>query len=487
MEAVDVAHEAREARYDTVCKLLDGINASAWNNSVYQDLKVGYLQGKCDEEMWERYIVEHNKPRVRDVAIAKVFSPKGQAEIFADEQPIFYDKAGLWWLWNPTGYLWETVDEVDILNMVESATGQDVISPKNRTVILNSLKQKGRKMIPKTIQPTWIQFKENLVDVLTGESFRASPQFFVTNPIPWDIGSVPDTPVMDRIFTEWVGKDNVDLLYEILAYSILPDMPIHRIFCFIGGGMNGKSKFLELLRNFVGPTNCCSTELDVLLSSRFEVTRLHKKLVCQMGETNFNEMSKTSLLKKLSGGDLIGYEYKNKNPFEEKNYAKIIIATNNLPTTTDKTVGFYRRWAIIDFPNQFSEKKDILSEIPESEFSSLALRSVVTLRSLLERRSFTNEGTVDERMAKYEARSNFLEKFIKEFTIEDNGSYITLADFIKKFKSWSTENKHRELSDTSIGLGIKKLGIEKEKKYFNWMYDGKGGQAWCLSGLSWRV
>jgi len=52
--------------------------------------------------------------------------------------------------------------------------------------------------------------------------------------------------------------------------------------------------------------NVCSTELDSLISSRFEVTRLHKKLVCLMGETNFGEIRKTSILKKLTGKDIIG-------------------------------------------------------------------------------------------------------------------------------------------------------------------------------------
>jgi len=187
---------------------------------------------------------------------------------------------------------------------------------------------------------------------------------------------------MDRIFEEWVGKDYVKTLYEIIAYCLLPDYPINRLFCFVGSGMNGKSKFLELVRRFVGANNVCSTELDTLIASRFEITRLHKKLICQMGETNFNEMNKTSIIKKLTGGDLIGFEYKNKNPFEEKNYAKIIIATNNLPTTTDKTIGFYRRWLIIDFPNQFSEKKDILAEIPDEEYESLALKCVGILNNL---------------------------------------------------------------------------------------------------------
>lgn len=37
-----------------------------------------------------------------------------------------------------------------------------------------------------------------------------------------------------------------------------------------------------------------------------------------MGETNFNEMSETSILKKLTGGDLIGFEYKNKNCLKKR-------------------------------------------------------------------------------------------------------------------------------------------------------------------------
>lgn len=485
MEELSIEHEVEEQKYETVCTLLNDINAVVWDKLTYDNLKDGYLRGKCSWDMWVRYCKEHKKD-MRNKNPAKVFSNKGRAEFFGELQPVFYDKAGLFWLWDHEKYCWETIDEVGLLNMVEEATGQDIIEPKNRTMIINSLKQEGRKREPKMVEPTWVQFRNTIVDIATGEQFDATPEYFVTNPIPWDLGESPDTPTMDRIFGEWVGKENVELLYEILAYCLLSDMPIHRIFCFIGAGMNGKSKFLELLRTFIGGNNCCSTELDVLLTSRFEVTRLHKKLVCQMGETNFNEMSKTSLLKKLSGGDLIGYEYKNKNPFEEKNYAKIIIATNNLPTTTDKTIGFYRRWAIIDFPNQFSEKKDILAEIPESEYNNLALRSTVTLRSLLERREFTNEGTIEERMEKYEARSNFLEKFIHTFTESNHEGYITVTEFNRKFLSWCKENKHRDMSEASIGLALKKLGVDKEKKYFNWMYDGKGGQAWCVVGLKWK-
>ena len=428
----------------------------------------------------------HKQQQLKDNPAKILTDTTVQADMFHELQPYFYDKAGLWWLWNNDEFMWELVDEVDLLNMISATTGDDVIKPQNRTIILNTLKQEGRKHIPKPAKSSWIQFKDNIFDVKTGEQFKASSEYFVTNPIPYELGGNGiDMPNMDRIFAEWVGKKNVETLYEILAYCILPDMPLHRIFCFIGSGMNGKSCFLNLLRKFVGNKNCCATELDTLLQSRFEVTRLHKKLVCQMGETNFNEMSKTSLLKKLSGGDLIGYEYKNKNPFEEINYAKIIIATNNLPSTTDKTIGFYRRWMIIDFPNQFSENKEVLDDIPESEYRSLALRCCVTLKSLLEKRAFTNQGTIEERKEKYESKSNFLETFLEKFIVQDQDGYITKADFFKKFISWCKENRHRQMAENSVGLAMKKLGVEQSKKYFSWLFDGKGGQLRCWVGIKW--
>ncbi len=418
-----------------------------------------------------------------------IFKPQGQVKFYIAEKPIFYDKNDLWWIWDDEKKRWEISNEVDILNEIEKITGEDIITPKNRTLILNSLKQECRKTIPKEIKPTWIQFKDKIYDIKTGKSFTATPDYFVTNPIPWQThnDNFEETPTMDKIFEEWVGKKYVKTLYEIIAYCLLPSYPIHRMFCLIGSGLNGKSKFLELLRKFVGKENCCSTELDTLITSRFEITRLHKKLVCQMGETNFNEMSKTSIIKKLTGDDLIGFEYKNKTPFEEKNYAKIIIATNNLPTTTDKTLGFYRRWCIIDFPNQFSEQRDILKDIPNEEYECLALKTVNLLHELLKNRKFSAEGSIEERMEKYEAKSDFLQKFLDEFTEEDLNEYITKADFYRKFVDWCIENRHRKMAENTLGKKMKEKGIEASKKYMQWLHNGAGGQMRIWDGIKWKV
>jgi P4 family phage/plasmid primase-like protien len=420
--------------------------------------------------------------------LKQVFDKKQLAEHIIDMQPVYYDSARNWWIWDYPHWKWMRTDETDILNAIEKQANINTINAKERNEMLEALKQVSRLNKPAPVSPNWIQFKDTMFNIETGETQKAHRWWFVTNPIPWELdeNNFEQTPNMDRIFEEWVGKENVRKLYEILAYCMIPAYPINRIFCFIGAGMNGKSKFLELLRRFIGFDNCCSTELDTLCTSRFEVTRLHKKLICQMGETNFNEMSKTSMLKKLSGGDMIGFEYKGKDPFEDINYAKLLIATNNLPTTTDKTIGFYRRWMIIDFPNQFSEQKDILADIPDEEYRALALKCCHILKELLDKRAFDNEGSVEERMERYEAKSNFLDKFVKEYTKEDPNGNITCGEFYKRFQGWCKENRHREMSETSVGMGMKKLGIEQKRVYFDWMSEGRGGYARCWVGMQWK-
>lgn len=444
-----------------------------------------------DKIDWDKRIKEMKKERVEDFKknITSFFDMRNLAEQFIEIHPTYYDKSKNWWLWSYKDYRWERVDEADILNAVNrQCSTVNTINSKQKNEIIEALKQVSRENKPSEIKPTWIQFKDQIYDIDTGEIIKVEPRWFVTNPIPWDLSSdrFTETPTMDRIFEEWVGKENVRTLYEILSYCLIPYYPIHRIFCLIGGGLNGKSCFLNLMRKFIGNVNCCSTELDVLLNSRFEITRLHKKLVCLMGETNFNEMTKTSILKKLSGGDLIGFEYKNKDPFEEINYAKIIIATNNLPTTTDKTIGFYRRWMILEFPNQFSEKCDILAQIPDEEYNCLALKCCYILKDVLKERRFTNEGSIEERMKKYEAKSDFLKDFLESNIEEDLNGYITVSDFHRKFRSWCKENNHREMSENSTSRRLKEMGFEKEKKYFDWVYDGKGGQLWCWMGIKWK-
>lgn len=423
--------------------------------------------------------------------IISYFSMEDLARQILDIQPVYYDSARIWWMWDEDKYYWKIIDETDILIFVKKISTANTVKAKERGEILEAIKQESRIRKPNDVPKNWIQFKEVFFDIKNGDKHAVGPEYFAVNPIQTHLHpeNYEQTPNIDRIFTEWVGEKYMRTLYEIIAYCMLPDYPIHRMFCLLGGGMNGKTCFLKLIENLIGSENICTTELDTLMSSRFEVTKLYKKLVCIMGETNFNELKQTSRIKKLTGQDAIGFEYKNKTPFDGKNYAKILLATNNLPETTDKTIGFYRRWCIIDFPNKFSEDKDILDDIPYEEMQSLALKCANMLYDLLKERKFTNEGGLEEREQRYEEKSNPLRKFVNEnCELEDPNSYILKWEFEKRYNDWAIEHKFRKLSSESIGKGIKQLGCHGDRVFTQWWDGGfetkKQIRAWL--GIKWK-
>ncbi|MFC1712170.1 phage/plasmid primase, P4 family [Candidatus Poribacteria bacterium] len=410
------------------------------------------------------------------------------AEKFYEIQPFFYDKARIWWIWDKNRYCWEMVDETDIMNQVDVAltgSGTDTVKASTKGEIIEALKRVGRLHVPKKIEKTWVQFNRKIVDIETGEEFESTPEYFATNPIPWEIGEVESTPNMDRIFTEWVGEKYVQTLYEIIAYCLLPSYPIHRLFCLNGAGMNGKSKYLDLIVKFLGTDNCCSTSLDMLMTSRFELSRLYRKTLCTMGETNFTSLRKTERLKKLTGEDLIGFEFKNKDPFDDYNYAKIVIATNTIPITHDKTTGFYRRWFIIDFPNQFTEGKDILSEIHDIEYENLARKCIRILQGLVKRRKFTNDEDVEMKKKRYEEKSNPMKMFIQQRCVSSPGGYIQFSEFRDLLNGFLKENGYRELNATELGLYLKDEGYEKKRQSIK-ISEGNYAVTTCIMGIQWK-
>ena len=421
-------------------------------------------------------------------------------KVFRDQQAFFYDKNRFFWAWIPLEKRWDKWDEIDVLNCLDNSLkleGSIVVSGY-RNNYLEACKWVGRRNMPQFVKDSWVQFNDQIIDIASGEQFESSSEYFTKNPIPWDIGDSEDTPNIDRLFEDWVGKDYVKTLYEIVAFSIVPSYFIHRVFCFIGSGLNGKSCFMKLLRKFIGESNGCSVDLDFLLVSRFEKARLYGKLYCQIGETNFNEMKRTSVLKALSGQDSMGFEFKNKELFDSVNYAKLIISTNSLPPTSDKTEGFYRRWMIINFYNKFNEKRDVLAEIPDEEYKNLARKSLRIAKELWVDRSFTNEGTIAERTERYEDLSNPLKKFVDMNTEEDTEGIIYRFKFKQQFELYCKENSFRTWTDVQLNKAMNDMEhVGTGKKRIDWSEkvigdDGKLSvvesvrHVWCWIGIRWK-
>lgn len=395
------------------------------------------------------------------------------AKEFYKIQPIIYDRHKIWWLWDFKEFKWTQVDEIDILNKIDDAiehnTGNTVDS-KIKNEIIESLRRIGRKNMPKEPEKTWVQFKDKIVDIKTGEIFEATPEYFMTNPIPWKLGDSEETPTMDKFFGEWVvmeglqDKTFIDTLYEIICYSSLNHQFLQRLFAFTGEGSNGKGCFCDIIKKFIGIDNICTSELKLLSNNNFETSGLYKKQACFMEEVDSYDMQNTNLLKKLTGENDVRYEFKGKTQFSERSATTCIISTNALPVTPDQSDGFYRRWLIVDFPHKFPVGRDILSEIPEIEFENLALKCINICKKLYENKKFTNEGNIEARKLRYEARSNPLMKFIERDFNENPDDFMILSDFVKMFNTYLKENRLRQMKTKAISKALREEGFAVKGK-----------------------
>jgi putative DNA primase/helicase len=196
---------------------------------------------------------------------------------------------------------------------------------------------------------------------------------------------------------------------------------------------------------------------------------MYKKSVALISETNFGILNKTGLLKQLSSGDPISYEGKGLKGFTDTSYAKLIIATNSLPTSNDDSEGYYRRWLIIDFPNNFSEGKDIIDTIPEIEYNNLAKRICTLLPELLARGSFTNQGTIAQRKQKYIETSNPLSVFITKYcSITNNETdYILYSTLKNKYNSWLLANKKNRVQTKEFQIALENQYLEVRRTSFS--------------------
>jgi len=425
------------------------------------------------EHTFQKAIDSYTPSTNLSMAFGQFTDMLAMADSFLEIQPLFYDRNKLWYLWDFNTHSWKIVDETDILNAFDNHVNYPLLTIKSRTKyeILEALRRRARVRIPKDSNNDWIQFQDKIVDVKTGQQFDASPDFFFSNPIPFAIGDAEDTPVMDKLFREWVvggsqDESYISTLYEMIAYSTMKKQFLHRLFALTGTGSNGKGCFLQIVNNFLGIDNVAATEIKMLAQNRFESSALYRKQAAFMGEVDVHDLSNTNMIKMLTGEDLIRDEFKGKTNFSGYSFCTCFIATNSLPFTPDKSDGFYRRWLLVEFPHQFSTGKDVVGEIPDYEYNNLAKKCIRIAKELFIRGAFTNEGSILDRKSKYEERSDPLSAFLRDYCEETSNQDIIFSDFYMYFRQYLRHQRLREISKKKVSMALRKEGYVVEKKHY---------------------
>jgi putative DNA primase/helicase len=400
-------------------------------------------------------------------AATKLISGLSVSEIvdgLQEEVPIYFDNGKNFWMWNRDLNVYERIDETEIMVQITEHLDLTIYSKDFKNQILEGIRQTGRLRRVKPTKNGWIQFKNGVFDIETDRVFEASPDYFFVSQIPHKLGDSEETPILDKLFKEWQG-DKAELLKEICAYCLVDDYPIQRIFALIGPGGNGKGQFMKFIKRLLGFDNVVGTDLDRLSDSRFEASKLYKKKAAFVGETNYT-LSKTSMLKLLTGGDTISGEFKGRDPFDFVNTAKIIIATNGLPVTTDRSEGFYRRWCLIEFKNKFCDGKDIIDTVPEVEYQNFCRKAVRLIKDIMTSGKL-QEPDIQGRKEQYEKLSNPIQAFINDECQLSEEYYVPVWYLYEQYNLYRETKGHRNILQNEFSKIVEGMGYNRRQKWFN--------------------
>lgn len=309
-----------------------------------------------------------------------------------------------------------------------------------------------------------IPFANCIYDIDTNKTIEYSPDFFFTTKLKVKYNPhSPGCPTIDKIFHEIVRNEDVITLYEIPAYAMYRAYPYPKINFLYGSGGNGKSVFANILTRLIGSRNIATENSYDLQTNRFAGGNLFDKSINITTEMEYSILKNTTILKQLTGEDLIRCERKYGRVFHFYNHAKQIFMGNAIPETLDTSFGFYRRVLLLEFPNKFiigeNAIPNLVRDLPESEIEGLALWAIIKLRELKDRGFVFTRHKATEKVGKeYEAISNPLSKFLEDYTEKDYMSDIFCDDFYERFVEFSQEKGIRPMNQNIVGRRMTQLG-----------------------------
>lgn len=195
-----------------------------------------------------------------------------------------------------------------------------------------------------------------------GQSYEPkpyTPDNASTIRLPWDYRPGADCPQIRRFLGEIFAGEDMEKLagfsWEIAGYTLLSRNPLRKAFLLSGPTGSGKSIWLTHLTGLIGKRQVSSESLSQLGSVRFSSAQLVGKLANICADIGTQAAEDSSIFKRITGGDYVSAERKMRDGFDFLPSTTLLFSANESPGSRDVSDAYFRRWVVIEFPNQFEE------------------------------------------------------------------------------------------------------------------------------------
>ncbi len=329
-----------------------------------------------------------------------------------------------------------------------------------------------------------VGFRNGILNVNTMEFTPGNPEFLVTNMIPHDYNPDSYFEETDKMLDNLACGDKSvrALIEEMIGYCFYKRNVMCKAFFLVGEQGNGKSTFLTILGNLLGPRNVTSLELG-RLGDRFNIIELNG-IAANIGDDipdSFLQGEGLSIFKKIVSGDMMMGEKKGKDPVYFRPYVKLIFSANDIPRMKDRSGAALRRMVIIPFKAVFDKKKNKDADTKfidrvtnETSYEYLINLGIKGLKRVLENDRFTESEAADDALREYNKDNNPVEAFLEETDISEIVDRPT-SEVFSAYSVYCTENKFNAMSKNTFSRELKRrknitTKKKREGKKLTWYY-----------------
>lgn len=176
-----------------------------------------------------------------------------------------------------------------------------------------------------------------------------------------------------------------------------------------------------------------------------------------MFETESDKKLDTSMVKALTGGDMVTAAAKYEKPITFKPQLKLFLSTNNKPTIEEVSPAIWARIKLIPFDVSFEGREDFdLEEKLLAELPYILRWSVEGTRKWL-KDGLREPASVLEATKEYKEDEDDLAEFIVDKCVISSSATVKASELYKAYTSWlDPEVRLDAMSATAFGSEIKK-------------------------------
>ena len=335
-------------------------------------------------------------------------------------------------------------------------------------------------------EPTdgFINANNGIVDIKNDQLIPHSHKYLFKYCTAIDYDPEAKCPAWDKFLAE-VFQNNIelyDLAQRLFGYILLGGRPfLHRAFCLIGDGRNGKSTFLDVLRAIIGSESYSTVSL-AKLNREFSIINLDGVLANIVEETPTDEIN-SEIFKTLVGGGELQGAHKGYDEYKFRCNARFVFACNHMPNFRDKSQGLEDRLVFLPFERYFAEheRDTSIEEKLKAEYSGILNWAIRGAKWINASRCLPDYEVTKISKELYKIETDPLYCWFKEeIEVTSVAGETTINEIYEHYEKSLKKSGHFPLSKSKFAVAFRKLvRIEAAARgvpYYSNQRNSKGDQ-----------